>query len=84
MNDIENKKFYELFPEVDICPICGGKSPCIELKELSEFANYVQDGRLNWYLHAISPTFKYTCKDCGKTFVRSRFGQGDGREIYQN
>ena len=51
MTTEENKKFYELFPEVDICPSCGGKSPCIELKELSEFANYVQNGRLSWCLH---------------------------------
>ena len=75
----ENKKFYEIFPEIDICLSCGGKSPCIELKELSEFANYIQDGRLSWCLHAISPTFKYTCKDYGKTFIRSRFCQGNGR-----
>lgn len=79
MTKEENKKFYKLFPEVDICPVCGGQSPCIELTELSEFADYIQDGRLEWCLHAISSTFKYTCKDCGKTFVRSRFGQGDGR-----
>lgn len=77
MTTEENKKFYELFPEVDICPSCGGKSPCIELKELSEFANYVQDGRLSWCLHAISPTFKYQCKVCGKKWIRSRFGQGE-------
>ena len=74
MTTEENKKLYELFPEVDICPNCGGKSPCIDLQELSEFANYVQDGCLSWCLHAISPVFKYTCQDCGKTFIRSRLG----------
>ena len=25
MTTEENKKFYELFPEIDICPNCGGK-----------------------------------------------------------
>ena len=79
MTTKENKKFYELFPEVDICPNCGGKSPCIELKELSEFANYIQDGRLSWCLHAISPVFKYTCQDCGKIFIKSRSRQEEGR-----
>lgn len=77
MTTEENKKFYELFPETDICPACGGKGNCADLKELSEFANYVQDDRLNWCLHAISPTFKYRCKVCGNTWVRSRFGQGE-------
>ena len=75
----ESKKFYELFPEVDVCPVCGGSSPCIELTELSEFADYIQDGRLNWCLLAFSPIFKYVCKNCGKTFIRSRHGQGDER-----
>ncbi len=81
MTKEENKKFYELFPEVDVCPTCGGKGSCIDLKELSEFANYVQDGRLNWCLHAISPTFKYHCSTCNKNWVRSRFGQGEEKCI---
>ena len=77
----ENKKFYELFPEVDVCPFCGGKSPCIELKELTEFVDYVQDVRLDWCLRAISPTFKYQCNTCNKNWVRSRFGQGEEKCI---
>ena len=28
MTTEENKKFYELFPETDICPACGGKGNC--------------------------------------------------------
>jgi DNA-directed RNA polymerase subunit RPC12/RpoP len=79
MTKEESKKFYELFPEVDVCPVCGGRSPCVELNTLSEFADWVKDGRLGWTLHAISPTFKYNCSSCGKTFVRSRFGEGDER-----
>ena len=79
MTTEENKNFTSYFQKLIFVQAVVEKSPCIELKELSEFANYVQDGCLSWCLHAISPTFKYTCKDCDKTFIRSRFGQGNGR-----
>ena len=62
MTTEENKKFYELFPEIDICPSCGGKSPCIELKELSEFANYVQVGVYTQYLQHLNIPVKTVAK----------------------
>lgn len=81
MNVEEIEIFNKLYPEEDECPNCKKQCKCADLKERSEFIDYVKDGRLNWTLHALSPTFTYRC-ECGKNWVRSRFGRGDIREPY--
>ena len=81
MEYFEQVIFKEKFPPVDSCPHCKTLSPMNEDDEKSreELFEKIGDGRLQWWLHAVSPTFSYTCKKCGKKWVRSRFGQGDRR-----
>ena len=75
----EKDKYRNLFPKTDTCPDCNDTGNCVAPNEIDDFEDYVKDGRLEWCLHAISPSFDYKCTNCGKTWVRTRHGQGDSR-----
>ena len=75
----EKAKYRNLFPKTDTCPECNGSGECVTPNEIDEFEDYVKDGTLDWNLIAISPSFNYMCNNCGKTWVRTRHGQGYSR-----
>lgn len=79
MTTEEKAKYRNLFPKIDTCPECNSSGECVAPNEIDEFENYVKDGRLGWSLLAFSPVFDYKCSNCGKTWVRTRHGQGDSR-----
>lgn len=79
MTATEKTKYRKLFPKKDTCPECSGSGECVAPNEIDEFEDYVKDGTLDWNLIAISPSFNYKCNTCGKTWVRTRHGQGYSR-----